>query len=644
MAERAAQLDMPAIALTDYGSMSGAISFMKALKEVCVCGHYKDLHGDNKCFGNNKTCPCQKFEQKKIKPIIGEEFFLKNGSSVTVLAKNLQGWKKLIKATSEANHASNYNVKEERPELSFDQFAQLMDRNLVCLTGSAGSEVADSLFSNPFGAYTEHDYRKIRELSNASLVNKAIGEIEKYKEVFGPKGVFLEISVRSRPSPLDKFLSEAIRYIGKKTQTLRVAINDSHYGGNRPEDFDDHRVIVCSGLEANYNNIGQKLAQEKDWKAAHFFESSSYMIELPANVAARHDEEEVKNTLLVADMIEEYNVFGKPMIPTFYGPSGESPSKYLEKLCAVGWKKKIDGKIAPEKIPQYKAQIRHELNVINEASQNGADLASYFLIVQDYCDAAIKRGELIGSGRGSAGGSLISFFLGITKVDPILYDLSFERFYNAGRNTKDHFSPPDIDVDFEKLKRQNTFDYIENKYGSDKFAHMITFGRLQGRAALKEVFRIKHSQMPFSQVNDICAGVCDESEISDELQEMRELGDDPSIIMWALENNAAALKEYCYLDEEKNLRGELAPIFAQAIRIEKTKKSQGKHASGVVVTPYPLDTLCPLVFDRSNGKRVAGWEMSYLELSGLVKLDVLGLLTLSKLNSVRKLLAYGETD
>ena len=230
----------------------------------------------------------------------------------------------------------------------------------------------------------------------------------------------------------------------------------------------------------------------------------------------------------------------------------------------------------------------------------------------------------------------------MTEIDPIEYDLIFERFYNAGRNTKDHVSLPDVDMDFEIQNRDKTIAYIKEKYGHDKVAQILTFSRMQGRGALKDVLRV-HSACGFEEMNRITKWIPDEADISDQLQEMREAdkdsgGDgDASIIMWALENNSDELKQWCYIDDNGDLQGSMSKRFEQAVRLEGTKRSQSKHAAGIVVSQQPLNEVAPLVFDKKSKEPVAGMEMGDLEAMGHVKFDILGIALLDKIHGVKRL-------
>ena len=241
----------------------------------------------------------------------------------------------------------------------------------------------------------------------------------------------------------------------------------------------------------------------------------------------------------------------------------------------------------------------------------------------------------------SAAGCLVSYLIGITNIDPIKYNLMFDRFYNSGRNTKDRISMPDIDVDVPINKRENIIQYIKNKYGEDKVSQMITFNTIKGRGALKDVLRV-YGNISFDEMNKITKNIPDEAKIADELQEMKEETGEASIIRWALENNADGLKDYCYIDSNNTLNGPLAKRFEQAIRLEGTKSNQSKHAAGIAISASPLKDICPMIYDSKNEQMIAGMEMQDLESLGIIKFDILGVAMLDKIMTIQDLLKEGE--
>jgi len=335
----------------------------------------------------------------------------------------------------------------------------------------------------------------------------------------------------------------------------------------------------------------------------------------------------------IYDKCEDYDILHKPMLPKFDCPRGLSEEEYLKELCRVGWKKLLidTGKVDSDEQKQlYKERFEEELGVIKDAN-----LFGYFLIVQDIIRFVQDSGWLSGPGRGSAAGCLISYLIGVTQIDPLEYDLLFSRFYNAGRNTADHVSLPDIDMDVPGKNRDDVIMYLKDKYGHDRVSQMLTFGRLQGRSAVKEVLRVFNA-CSFAEMNAITKKIPNEAEISDQLQEMDE--EDRSIIRWTLMNRPKDLSDFCRIREDGTLEGEYSEYFELAIRLEGTFKTQGKHAAGVVISANPLNEVCPMVRQRDlEAEKIAGLEMADLEALGHVKFDVLGINLLDKLMKIEEL-------
>jgi DNA polymerase-3 subunit alpha len=387
------------------------------------------------------------------------------------------------------------------------------------------------------------------------------------------------------------------------------------------KDVECHRILLCADQKTTLPNIKKKIRNNEEFEHMEFFTRNDFYLTIPPSDTIYQSISDKLNILC-----ESYDITEKPRLPKFQCPNDINENDYLRQLCRIGWMDRLikTGKILNEdKKIEYTNRIKHELDVILNAN-----LAGYFLIVQDIVNEVKRRGWLAGPGRGSAAGCLVSFLVGITDVDPIEHGLLFERFYNEGRNTKDHISLPDIDVDVPAEYRDNIIDYIKIKYGQENVSQMITFGRLQGRAALKEVLRINDA-VSFAEMNEITKRIPNEAEISDQL----ELMDEKSIINWALDNDAESLKNWCYKNEDGELEGPLADIFKQAIDIEGTNKSQGKHAAGVLISQQKLLDICPMVKDK-NDQMIAAFEMNDLESQGHIKFDILGIDLLSKIMEI----------
>lgn len=391
----------------------------------------------------------------------------------------------------------------------------------------------------------------------------------------------------------------------------------------------DQNLLVCLKDKKSLADVKKG---RLDPSLLKFFDQGRYSLKNEEELRKVFVDKEIDNLSLLLDRVEDFNILSRPKMPVFKTPSGELPDDYLRELAQYGWYNKIEGKVDAKRYQEYVDRMAMELSVIKETCL----LANQLLVVRDYIEAAKKRGELVGLARGSAASSLVSYLVGVTGFDPIPHDLVWERFYNQGRNTKDKVSLADIDVDFEMLNRHKTVNYLKETYGGEKVAHMATYGREMGRGALKDVLRT-HSACSFDEMNRMTEFIPDEAAISDELQEMREEGEEASIILWALQNNASQLSEWCKLTDSGKLDGPFSYYFAQAIRLEGTKKSQSKHASGVIVSNEDLLDFCPMAYDK-NGELVCSPPMNDIEAIGGVKMDVLATKILDKMSGWERLM------
>lgn len=611
IAQRAKELNMKAFAFTDHGNMSVAVKMHKELNKV------------------------------SIKPISGVEYYLckqdasikkpenRSCSHLVVLAKNHDGWKNLIKATSASNRPECFYYK---PRLDLKKLSDFSNGKFITFSGHPGSDLGNIIWTNPKLGYSSQSIEEARKYLKGNAIEEATKLSYEYMDLFGKENFYLEIQLIDKDRmPAAQLIADVLRQIGKKEGIPCVATADSHYIYR--EDAEDQRILLCSRFETNLSEIKRKIDSGDDTDLMGFFKSDKYYIPSIEEMCELHKEfpEELENSVKIADTCEHYKILNKPEIPTF----GDNPEEQLVEMCRKGWYQKIQGKISKDNEQIYVDRVKNELNVLN-----GAGLAPYFLIVQDYIQASVNRGELC-MVRGSGTGCMVSYLIGISDVDPIKYDLLFERFYNAGRNTKDNISLPDIDCDFETDKRELTIQYIENKYGSDKVSQVATFGRMQGRAAIKDVLRA-HSVCDYDEMNSITEYIPDESKIADDLQLMREAGEEPSIIHWSLENNEKHLREWCYIDDNGNYSGPLAKYFEQARRLEGSKRSMGKHAAAIVISKNPIAEMCPMIYDKGTGKMICGMEYTDMELMGIPKFDILGVSCLDKLSGVKKLLATGR--
>tara|TARA_R100000008_G_scaffold79592_1_gene61385 strand:+ start:1450 stop:3072 length:1623 start_codon:yes stop_codon:yes gene_type:complete len=416
---------------------------------------------------------------------------------------------------------------------------------------------------------------------------------------------------------------------GKDFYEKSEAFMDTYY--TNKEDAELHRIILCSSMKTTLPKLSKSIKNGEDVSNHVFFESNDFYLKNKTEIGeVIINDNKLHLFKEIYDKCECYNILSQPILPRFETPNGDSQKNYLRELARDGWRKLLADKITKQEEKKvYGERFEEEFKVIEEAK-----LFGYFLIVRDIIKYATAQGWMVGPGRGSAAGCLISYLIGITQIDPIEYDLLFERFYNAGRNTEDHISLPDIDLDVPGGKRDEIITYLKDKYGNNNVSQMITFGRLQGRSALKEVLRVSGA-CGFSEMNEITKSIPDEASISDQLAEMDE--EDRSIIRWSLINNADELRDYCFINDNGELDGDYAEFFKQAINIEGTFKTQGKHAAGVVISADELYKVCPMVNPKSGTEKIAGLEMADLEALGHVKFDVLGINLLDKLMMIKEL-------
>jgi len=597
IADRCLKVGIKSCAITDHGTISGTVQFYQAMKKAGV------------------------------KPILGCELYISNDDShiktkensklshFIILAKNIHGWKSLIKIISESNKEENFYHK---PRLDFNKLANFIDGNIIGFCGHLGSTLSN-----------------IIESSKDEAITNGINFISKMKDIFGKDNFFLETQLMDQENlPIQKELTAIIRDLGQKTNTKIICTPDAHYC--EKEDAVDQRILLCNNLKTTLIDINKKLINNEDIPMGCFFKSDNYHILSPEEMSNLHLQSEIENTNYISEICEDYDILNKPILPPFDCPDSYNPDEYLRQLCRNGWRDKIANIIPKEDQEKYVDRIKYELEILQ-----GAGLSSYFLIVSDIVDMVRRSGWLPGPGRGSAAGCLVSYLIGITSIDPIRYDLIFERFYNAGRNTSDRISMPDIDVDVPINKREQIIEYIKNKYGHDKVSQMITYNTMKGRGALKEVLRV-YDNISFEEMNKITKYIPDEAKIADELQEMKEDTGEASIIRWALENNVDKLKEWCYISDDGSLAGPLAKRFEQAIRLEGTKSNQSKHAAGVVIGNEMLDNICPMIYDSKNNQKIAGMEMQDLESLGVIKFDILGVAMLDKVMNISESLKNGE--
>jgi len=489
---KAEELDMDSVALTDHGNLYGAIEFYKKAKD------------------------------KNIKPILGfEAYYAPKGRDkkdknarqrhhLTLLAKNNTGWKNLIKLSTKS-HLEGFYYK---PRID-DELIEKYNEGIICLSGCISGEIPHLIKENQ--------------------KEKALKRAEWFKSIFGDD-YYIELQQHSKKVHKD------LKKIAEKIDTKLVATQDVHYIDK--DDQDAHETLLAVQTKNPIESNDRISLKEFHLHFASQEEMAEYFKETP---------EAIKNTQEIVGKCNVEITLGEDKIPNFDTPNGEPSQKYLEKLI----NKRVTDRY--EKVTdEIKDRIKMELGVIKETG-----FADYFLIVQDFVQWAKKRDIVVGPGRGSAAGSIVSYILGITNIDPIKYDLLFERFLNPER-----IQVPDIDIDFTDERRDEVIAYVREKYGEESVAQIITFGTMAARASIRDTGRA----LGYSY------GFCDK---------IAKLIPFQSSIDEAL-NSVDELKER--YDSEDDVK----KLIDSAKKLEGVVRHASVHACGVVISPEPLPNYVPL--------------------------------------------------
>ena len=561
--ERASELGMDSIALTDHGVMYGVLDLVK------------------KC------------RMKGIKPIIGNEMYIINGSiddpqpkkekryHLVVLAKNKTGYKNLVKLTT-LSHLNGMRGRGIFSRPCIDKFLlEKYNEGLIISTACLGGEIPQAILKG-----------RIDVAEEISLW---------YKNLFGDD-FYLEI--QDHGSIEDRIVNVEIMKIGKKHNIKVIATNDAHYISKM--DVEAHDALLCV-------LTGKLISDEKRlrYTGTEYIKSEEEML----NLFNDHiDEESIKqalnNTVEISQKIEEFDLFGKYRMPKF--PLDNSNDKdslsFLTKISYEGLLKRLNKSTLNEVSETYKNRLESELKIIKDMG-----FPDYFLVVWDYIKFARDNSIPVGPGRGSAAGSLVAYSLQITNIDPVKHGLLFERFLNPARK-----SMPDIDTDFCIDRRNEVIDYVTNRYGEEKVAQIITFNKMTSKAVLKDVARVL----------DISYGEADK--LAKLIPVVR---GKPYKLHEMIEKNSPS-QEFRdkYINDNR-----VKKWIDLALRIEGTNKTYGVHAAGVVIASEPLDELVPL--QRNNeGQIITQYSMDDIESLGLLKMDFLGLKNLTMIEKTISLI------
>jgi DNA polymerase III subunit alpha len=555
---RAKSLGMRAIALSDHGNLFAVPSFYQAAQEA------------------------------ELKPIIGCEFYFsdhwefvkdKTLYHFLLLAKNETGWKNLMRLSS-ISYLEGFYYK---PRIHWGLLEQYRE-GLIATTGCLASLINQKLLIG-------------RE-------EEALKDFLRLRDLFG-EDFYVELQdhgLRDQRRVAPKLLEWAKRY-GVKI----IATNDVHY--TCLEDAELHDVLLAIQTASNYDDPQRfRFTDDEGQLNRHFYlKSPEEMLAMPL---FHENPDSLKNTLEVAEKVELKLNFSQSLVLPRYPlpPSFESMGAYLRYLSYEGAKKRY-GEPLPEEVIK---RLEHELAVIEQMGFEG-----YFLIVQDFVAQARRRGVWVGPGRGSAAGSLVAYCLGITSIDPLAYQLLFERFLNPER-----ISPPDIDIDFDDEGRSEVIAYVQEKYGTENVAQIVTYGTMGIKTAIRDVGRALN--IPLSEINKLTSYIPEKPNIT--LEDA----------LNPAENPKAGFLEQIYKDESHPLH----KVLHWAHRLEGITRHTGIHAAGVIIAPEPLYNYVPLAIatrDETQRQVITQWDGPDCEKVGLLKMDFLGLKTLSILKTAVQL-------
>ena len=543
LAARAAELEMPAVGLTDHGSLAGAVDLVKEAGK------------------------------QGVKPVVGCEVYVaddrraqaKGYAHLTLLAESNEGYANLIKLSS-LGYLEGYYYK---PRVDWELLEQY-GHGVLALSGCLSGRVSKAL----------EDGR----------VDAAEGELDRLEQVFGKENVYVEmqnahLDVQSRINPL-------LAQLAAKRGLPLVATGDVHY--LRHEDARAHEALLCI-------QSGDSLKNPNHWRfeTDHFYfkSQSEMLLDFPGH------EDAMRRTLEVAERCNVEIALGGIHLPHFPTPDGRDAFDYLVELCERGLARRYDAVTA-----DLQERLKFELKTIREMG-----FADYFLIVADFIGFAKRNGVSVGPGRGSAAGSLVAYCLEITDIDPIRYDLLFERFLNPGRK-----SMPDIDIDFAVDGRERVINYVREKYGNDRVAQIITFSTMAARAAVRDAGRVL--EVPYGVVDKIAKLI-------------------PEGPGQTLEES---LKPGAELRQAYDSDPVAREIVDLARPLEGLTRADSIHAAGVVIGAEPLMNIVPLQQKGADQEVVTQFSMNTIEALGLLKMDFLGLRNLDVIDKACALI--GDLD
>ena len=573
LAARAAELEMPAVALTDHGSLAGAVQLY------------------------------QQAGKQGVKPIIGCEVYVCDDSSrqekgyahLTLLAESSAGYGNLIKLAS-AGYLQGYYYK---PRVDWE-LLQRHSAGLIALSGCLSGRVSKAL-------------EESREAD-------AAGDLDRLLQVFGRDQTYVEIQ-NAGLEPQARINPQLAR-LAEGTGLPLVATGDVHY--LRHEDARAHEALLCI-------QSGDSLKNPNHWR----FDTDQFYFKTPNEMA--HDfaayPHALATTLEIAERCNVEIELGTIRLPKFPVPEGRDAFDYLVELCEKGMAKRYE-----HVTPELQERLKYELKTIREMG-----FADYFLIVWDFVNFAKRNGISVGPGRGSTAGSLAAYCLEITDVDPIRYELLFERFLNPGRK-----SMPDMDIDFSVAGRDRVINYVAEKYGRDRVAQIITFGTMMARAAVRDAGRVL--EVPYGTVDKIAKLIPEgPGQTLDEClkpgAELRRAIDSDPVAKAIPEGPGQTLDACLKQGQELKAQYDADPVAREIVDLAKPLeglvRADSIHAAGVVIGDQPLTEYVPLQQKGPDQEVVTQFAMGDIEALGLLKMDFLGLRNLDVLDKAKALVDNG---
>ena len=550
--KKAAELKMPAVAMTDHGNLYGAIEFY------------------------------QEAQRAGIKPIIGCEAYIaphshkdrpnsmrESAYHFTLLASDEIGYHNLIKLISTA-HLDGFHY---RPRIDKELLAQ-HSAGLIGLSGCLASEVNSAIQAN-----------------KTDIAKQSAAE---YRDILGADNFFMEMHDHGMEE--QRHCNSILPKIARDLGVGLVAANDVHF--LRRSDHDAHDVMLCIGTG--------KMVQDENrmrYNPELYFKSPEEMREI-----FRDFPEAIANTLKIAEQCNLEIELGKSKYPEYPVPEGTSRVAFLRDLCTTGLKQRYGGRAKTD--DQLQQRLDYELGVLEKTG-----FVSYILIVWDFIHFAKQRGIPVGPGRGSAAGSLVAYVLGITDIDPLQYGLIFERFLNP-----DRISPPDIDVDFCEARRSEVLEYVRQKYGERRVAQIITFGKLKAKSVVRDVGRVMG--LSYRDADRIARMIPNELNIT---------------LDSAAEKNLELKRAIATEPQTKQL-------FEYGKILEGLSRNAGVHAAGVVIADRDLTDYIPLCRDVKGNDVISQYPMGPLNDLGLLKMDFLGLKTLTVIEDTLALIRKREPE